>query len=113
MPTAQDLVASLGEPVGEGAWDEAVEGLADRDEPLALWDPPDQPRSSALSLRHEDTAMPQPFRVLGFMATGRVLDQSGAGVPGVGGWLSVWAYGPSIIPLSASVWIAVSTALVY
>ena len=39
--------------------------------------------------------------------------EAGAGVPGLGGWLSVWAYGPSVISLPQTIWIVVGCVLVY
>ena len=36
---------------------------------------------------------------------------AGAGFPGLGGWASSWAFGPSIIPLETTVWIVVGSML--
>ena len=57
----------------------------------------------------------QPFGRGGISDLRAVLSSgvAGAGVPGVGGWSSSWAYGPSIIPLSTSVQIAVGTITLY
>ena len=38
---------------------------------------------------------------------------AGAGFPGLGGWATVWAFGPSIIPLATSVQIVLGAALTY
>ena len=38
---------------------------------------------------------------------------AGAGFPGFGGWATVWAFGPSIIPLATSVQIVLGAALTY
>lgn len=39
--------------------------------------------------------------------------EAGAGMPGLGGWVSVWSYGPSVIPLQTTVWIVVGIILIY
>ena len=36
---------------------------------------------------------------------------AGSGMPGVGGWASSWAYGPSIVPLETTVWIVIGSML--
>ena len=39
--------------------------------------------------------------------------EAGAGMPGLGGWVSVWSYGPSVIPFQTTVWIVVGIVLIY
>ena len=39
--------------------------------------------------------------------------EAGAGLPGLGGWTSAFAFGPSIIPLHDTVWIVIGIVLTY
>jgi OPT family oligopeptide transporter len=57
----------------------------------------------------------QPFGRGGIADLPTVLSSgvAGAGFPGLGGWASCWAYGPSIIPFETSVQIFVGVALMY
>ena len=39
--------------------------------------------------------------------------EAGAGMPGIGGWASAWAFAPSIIPFETTVWIVVGIMMTY
>ena len=64
---------------------------------------------------HTDWRPVQPFGRGGSQDLFSVLSSgvAGSGIPGLGGWASSFAFGPSIIPFETTLWIAVGSILVY